>query len=92
MNRTDKAILFFTSQPHIWHQSVTLEQFGRNAWRTRISEARIRLKTQGSLTNRLRKSSTGIVISEYRYSPYRSLLDMMGRDETAEGRADRCER
>lgn len=67
MTRTEQACEFFAAHPHDWHSAITLEQFGRHAWRTRVSEARALLP--GRIENRQRHSPTGHVISEYRYVP-----------------------
>lgn len=78
MTRTEQARRFFAEHPHTWHSAYTLEQFGRQAWRTRVSEARALLP--GRIENRQRQSPTGHVISEYRYvpdSPSFPLLDLI---------------
>jgi hypothetical protein len=63
---------YLRARPHIWIQATNLERFGRQAWRTRLSQAR-RGQYRGGvpmrIDNRQRRQPSGAVISEYRYVP-----------------------
>lgn len=65
----DALETFLRANPHLWISAVLFEQFGRQAWRTRLSEVRQRFEAEGgAIENRLRRDG-GAVISEYRYRP-----------------------
>lgn len=75
---TVRAMAYFKDRPLVWIPAVELEQFGRQAWRTRISEARQRFEAanDGTIENRVLIGAmypgTGAArytISEYRYVP-----------------------
>jgi hypothetical protein len=65
-SNTLRLVEFFDARPYEWIDARELEQFGRQAWRTRLSDARICF--QMNIVNRLRRGD-GVVISEYRYEP-----------------------
>jgi hypothetical protein len=65
-NNTQRLIEFFTARPFQWIDARVLEQFGRQAWRTRVSEARLDFGVP--IVNRLRRAG-GVVRSEYAYVP-----------------------
>jgi hypothetical protein len=63
---TARLVAFFLARPYEWIDARELEQFGRQAWRTRLSEARVHHGM--ALRNRQRKVN-GYTVSEYRYEP-----------------------
>lgn len=80
-SNTEKVVAYFRQHEGAWIGTMTLEQLGgRNAWRTRVSDARkVFISEGGDITNRQRrtvtvdatghKHVTGPIISEYRYLP-----------------------
>lgn len=68
-----KVVAFFRARDGQWIVAVALEQFGRQSWRTRVSEARQVFAAEGGvLENRVRYVQTAdgfVPISEYRYRP-----------------------
>ena len=57
---------YFTSHHSQWITTGELERVGgRNAWRTRVSECRTKLKMH--VENKQYRDAEGIVHSEYRY-------------------------
>jgi hypothetical protein len=68
---TLRLVEFFQARPYQWIDAKALEQFSRQAWRTRLSDAR---RAHGmSIVNRLRRDGD-VVISEYRYEPAPTLV------------------
>jgi hypothetical protein len=64
---TQKVLAFVTANEFRWIPAEEFEQFARQAWRTRISDARKIVKREGGeLVNRCRRPG-GKVVSEYRY-------------------------
>ena len=70
-----KVRAFLEAHPGEWINARAFEVVaGRQGWRTRISELRQVLKTDGLGTIENRQSrKTGVVISEYRYLPFEPL-------------------
>lgn len=69
---TSRVREWFLSHPWQWVDTRTLELLGgRNAWRTRVSNARVRLRKEnlGDIKNRQRRDADNVVFSEYRYEP-----------------------
>lgn len=62
---------FFQDRPLVWIPATELEQFGRQAWRTRLSDARRRygLRIENRVRKVRRSDGTLYVKSEYRYVP-----------------------
>jgi hypothetical protein len=65
-NNTQRIAAFFKERPYQWIDARALESFGRQAWRTRLSNARI--EHHMNIVNRLRRGD-GVVLSEYCYQP-----------------------
>jgi hypothetical protein len=65
-SNTQRLVAFFAARPYQWIDARELEQFGRQAWRTRLSNARI--EHHMNIVNRLRRGD-GVVLSEYCYQP-----------------------
>jgi hypothetical protein len=82
---TDAVLDFLRANQGRWIQAIEFEAVGgRQAWRTRLSEARLILEREGgTVENRQRRSVVidgngrkhvaGAVISEYRYLPAKPL-------------------
>jgi hypothetical protein len=70
MKRRDSNTLrlaeFFQARPYQWIDATVLEQFGRQAWRTRLSDARI--CHHMNIVNRQLRGD-GATVSQYRYEP-----------------------
>jgi len=66
-SRTDQLARYLIERPWIDVTAIELERFGRQAWRTRLSEARTRYSMV--ITNKLRRRPDGSVESSYRYEP-----------------------
>jgi hypothetical protein len=74
---TRRLMAFVKDRPGEWLPATTFEQFGRQGWRTRISDARQRFEAahDGTIENRVRRPGRidgrvcGPLISEYRYVP-----------------------
>lgn len=72
---TARLMAFVKDRPLQWIPALEFEQFGRQAWRTRISEARQKFEAahDGTIENRQRshmaKDGTRFTHSEYRYVP-----------------------
>lgn len=66
---TEGVIEFVKAHEGQWIDAIRFEQFGRQAWRTRISDARKRLQTrgEGTIENRVLIGSRGFKHSQYRY-------------------------
>jgi hypothetical protein len=68
---TDGVIAFVTAHEGQWLDAIRFEQFGRQAWRTRISDARKRLEAarEGTIENRVLrgKDHRSAVRSQYRF-------------------------
>lgn len=74
---TNEVIKFVTSHEGQWIDATRFEQFGRQAWRTRISNARKRLEASGRGTIKNRVISYRTIdshngmrhfkLSQYRY-------------------------
>lgn len=66
---------FLKDRPNRWLAATEFEQFGRQSWRTRLSEARKRFEAagDGTIENRVTRSRPGDryqwTLSEYRYVP-----------------------
>lgn len=73
-----RVLAYFLAHPGQWLSTYELEgQGGRNAWRTRVSDARKKVEADGGvIQNRQRKRADGSICSEYRYLPAAPL----GRD------------
>lgn len=70
MSYTDAVIAFVQAHEGIWLDAIRFEQFGRQAWRTRISDARRRLEQAGKGTIENRVLRVGRQKrSQYRYQP-----------------------
>lgn len=76
MNFTDRVMAFFRERPNVWLRATLLEEpGGRQAWRTRISDARKRFEAagEGTIENRTRRIKTdggeAWTLSEYRFVP-----------------------
>lgn len=78
---TDGVIDFVTSHEGQWLDAIRFEQFGRQAWRTRISDARKRLEARGlgTIENRVLRDKHSLVKrSQYRFvasKPMNRLFD-----------------
>ena len=72
LSYTAQLAAYLRARPYVFIPATTLERFGRQAWRTRLSEAR-RGQYRGGypmhIENRQRRLASGAVISEYRYRP-----------------------
>jgi hypothetical protein len=67
MTYTNRVAATFTAHPRTWISAVALMRVGGlMAWRTRVSDCRIRGM---AIENRLRRRKNGSIISEYRYTP-----------------------
>lgn len=76
---TRDLIAFIKAREGRWISAIEFEQFGRQAWRTRLSEARLQLQAagEGTIENRQRMMRVPDhsgrivrwVLSEYRYVP-----------------------
>jgi hypothetical protein len=73
---TQRVLDFLTARPNVYVSAVELESVGgRQAWRTRISEARHILESrgEGTIKNRQRRMTradgTCWVLSEYAFLP-----------------------
>ncbi len=70
-----KLAQFFRAHELTWIESRELERIaGRNAWRTRVSDCRVKLGM--TIENRQQRISTDdgfAILSEYRYLPYQPL-------------------
>lgn len=69
---TSRVREWFLSHPWQWVDTRTLELLGgRQAWRTRVSDARVAMRDEGlgTIRNRQRRDADGAVFSEYRYEP-----------------------
>lgn len=74
-SNTEKVLAYLLAHPREWVSTATLEQLGgRQAWRSRVSDARKIVERQhgGTIENRQQHAKDGIV-SEYRYLPYQPL-------------------
>src|SRR5690348_4960572 len=62
---------FFVARPGEWIPAADLEVAGRQAWRTRVSELRVKLERDGhgTIENRIAKTATATA-SFYRYLPH----------------------
>jgi len=69
----DKLRAFFEARPGEWIPARDLEFAGRQAWRTRVSELRVRLETAGDGTIEWNHKTLD---SAYRFLPHKPL----GRD------------
>lgn len=78
MSATARLMAFVKDRPNTWIHATEFEQFGRQSWRSRISDARKKFEAvqDGTIENRLRHlrinkgdTDTIIVRSEYRYRP-----------------------
>lgn len=63
---------YFQRQPGVWINAIDLERIGgRQAWRTRVSNCRVKFKMD--ITNRERKvqrpDGSRFTVSEYRFVP-----------------------
>lgn len=72
----DALEAFVRANPNVWIPAVLFEPFGRQAWRTRLSDVRKRVEAEGgALENRLQRhpvpagTTAYAVVSEYRYRP-----------------------
>jgi acyl-coenzyme A synthetase/AMP-(fatty) acid ligase len=67
----EKVIAFFAAHEGQWIDAIRFEQFGRQAWRTRISDARRRLVAdgKGTIENRVLHLRNGSKRSQYRFVP-----------------------
>ena len=66
-SNTTKVLAYFLACPGQWVGTHLLEQLGgRNAWRTRVSEARAVVKAEGGDIENRQRRIDGAVISEYR--------------------------
>lgn len=86
---TSRVREWFLSHPWQWVDTRTLELLGgRNAWRTRVSECRVKMMTDGlgTIKNRQRRDAEGVVFSEYRYEP---LIVIQQGDPEARRQVDR---
>lgn len=85
-SKTDEMMQFFRTKPLQWIGAVDLEPVGgRQAWRSRVSEARQRFEQadEGTITNRQTRAVVqeadgrthvrGPILSEYMFTPYRPL-------------------
>lgn len=76
-NYAEQLEAFLRARPGIWIAAVTFEQFGRQAWRTRLSEVRQVIEAEGgTIENRQRRVPLGpctttsyTILSEYIYRP-----------------------
>lgn len=83
MSFTLRLMAFVKDRPGVWIPATAFEQFGRQAWRSRISDARQKFEAakDGTIENRQRIAVKVIAgtndvwqektfkISEYRYMP-----------------------
>lgn len=81
-NYAEQLEAFLRARPGAWIAAVDFEQFGRQAWRTRLSEVRQVIEAEGGvIENRQRRVPLGAsetsytILSEYRYRP-----QALGRD------------
>lgn len=78
MSATSRLMAFVKDQPLKWLPATAFEQFARQSWRTRISDARKKFEAvhDGTIENRVRKvpARTGgyFILSEYRWVPQRA--------------------
>jgi hypothetical protein len=63
---TTRLVAFFEARPYEWIDARELEQFGRQAWRTRVSNART---AHGLVLRNRQRKVNGYTVSEYRYEP-----------------------
>lgn len=64
----DRTEAFFRAFPNQWLEASRFERVGgRQAWRTRIAECRT--KRGMVIENRTWRTTSGVVVSEYRYVP-----------------------
>jgi hypothetical protein len=73
---TDQLELWFRNHPEAWVRGeVLMTVCGKYAWRTRVSEVRLRLQARaaGTIENRQRRVTKPdgkyYTVSEYRYKP-----------------------
>lgn len=67
---TRDLIAFVKLRPYEWIDAIRFEQFGRQAWRTRISDARMQLQSRcdGTIENRVLQVGR-TKRSQYRFVP-----------------------
>jgi hypothetical protein len=75
-SNTSRLMAFVKDRAGCWLPATEFEQFGRQAWRTRISDARKRFEAvqDGTIENRVRRVYVNDdggywLVSEYRYVP-----------------------
>jgi hypothetical protein len=87
---TDRLIEFIQQHEGKWIDAIRFEQFWRQAWRTRLSEARLRLQAtgQGTIENRvLLQHGSRVKRSQYRFVrgqpvALNRVLDLFGEQST----------
>mgnify|MGYP001581455770 CR=1 FL=1 len=83
-SNTQRLRAFFEAHPMRWIPATDLEEASqsRQAWRSRVSDLRLKLEKEGAGTieNRLTCRHRKVVLSEYRFLPHTPI----GRDSTRE--------
>lgn len=95
MSATARLMAFVKDRPGQWIHATTFEQFGRQGWRTRISNARQKFQAvqDGTIENQVLpiRDASGTIVrkdSFYRYVPAETPPRMSGHNVNAptEGR------
>lgn len=88
MTFTERVADLFRSYPHAWIDGNVIAKVGGcYAYRTRISECRTLLGMR--IENRVRKTTNGVRVSEYRYIPTLDMRVMAGEAALAKAHEDR---
>lgn len=88
---TARLMAFVKDRPNQWIRATEFEQFGRQAWRTRLSEARKKFEAahDGTIENRVQRvyreaegdlEAWVFLRSEYRYIPEPVSVPAEGHD------------
>ena len=93
MSFTDRVMAFFRAHEGLWIEAVRLEPIGgRQAWRSRVAEARIQFKAsgEGDILNRQRRQTihgNTFVLSEYLFQSTPAQVDPVtqGHDQNSWG-------
>ena len=78
---TLRLMAFLKDRPNVWIPAIEFEQFGRQAWRSRISDARRRFRAanDGDIENSVTKVNR-TKLSLYRYVPPSAVEQRRGHD------------
>ncbi len=70
-SNTDKVLAYFRLCPGEWIGTAMLEKLGgRNAWRTRVADARRIVKAEGGQIENRQYRCESVIVSEYRFVPW----------------------